>query len=277
MDNHKCLLCGCDDTKYIFTFSGLDIYKKKLNVEGFELKWYGCQKCRVFFSRQYELIDKVYEDETLYDAAYDKNSIKERYSKIINLPDSSSDNAKRVKRCKEYHMQLCELFNTKKDTYEVLDIGAGLGVFIAKLMDSVYQCSALELNKVAATHIAEAMPSVKVYQDYMQNLNFNNTFDVITLNRVLEHIESPIGVMSEVYTALKNNGMVYLELPDTISFYADGDSNEAFASGHYMVYNSSSVMYLLEKTGFKLMKLERLKEPSGKYTIYAIGIKNEVL
>ncbi len=277
MDKQKCLLCEYDNTHYIFTFSGNDVYLNKLGVCDFELKWYKCNNCGVFFSKQYKGIDRVYEDEMLYDAVYDKNSIKERYSKIINLSDSSSDNAKRVKRCKEYHLRLCELFNTKKDTYEVLDIGAGLGVFIAKFMDSVYQCSALELNKVAVTHIAEVMPFITVYQDYMQNLDFNDTFDIITLNRVLEHIESPICVMSEVYKALKNNGMVYLELPDAISFYADGDSNEAFASGHYMVYDSSSVSYLFEKTGLKLMKLERLKEPSGKYTIYAIGIKSEIL
>ena len=277
MGNKKCLLCKSDKTKFKFTFDGLDIYLNKMGISDFELNWYECDSCGVYFSEQYENIEKVYEDETLYDAAYDENEIKIRYEKIINLPEAGSDNAQRVKRCKEYHKGLCRLHGVQKNTYDVLDIGAGLGVFVAKFADEHYICSALELNKVATAHIKSAMPSTIVYQDYTQNLNFQNAFDIITLNRVLEHIKTPINVLSDVYMALSENGMLYLELPDNFSFALDGSSNEAFSSGHYMVYNDSSIMYLFRQTGFRLMKLERLKEPSGKYTIYAIGIKNEIL
>lgn len=277
MENKQCLLCKSDRVDYIFTFSGKDAYLEKLDVTDFKLNWYKCNHCKVFFSTQYSNINKVYEDNSLYDAAYDKISIKERYTKIINLPDHSSDNAQRVRRCKEYHQHLVELFNIQSNSYHLLDIGAGLGVFISKFIDQNYRCSALELNQVASNHIESVLPSVTVYQDYMQNLNFENMFDLITMNRVLEHIETPLDVMLEVYRALKPNGMIYLELPDTLSYYLDGDSNEAFTSGHYMVYSDSSIYFLFEQTGFKLMKLERIKEPSGKYTIYAIGIKNEIL
>jgi ubiquinone/menaquinone biosynthesis C-methylase UbiE len=277
MDNQQCLLCKYNNTSYVFTFSGKDAYLEKLNVTDFKLNWYKCNHCKVFFSTQYSHINQVYEDVSLYDAAYDEKSIKERYTKIINLPSTSSDNAQRVQRCKDYHQHLTKLLNIQSDHYQLLDIGAGLGVFISKFMDQDYQCSALELNQVASNHIQSVLPSVTVYQDYMQNLNFENTFDLITMNRVLEHIETPIDVMIEVYRALKPNGMVYLELPDTLSYYLDGDSNEAFASGHYMVYSDSSIYFLFEQTGLKLMKLERIQEPSGKYTIYAIGIKNEIL
>ena len=273
MDSHRCLLCGSDNTNFKFTFDGVDIYLNKLGVTDFKLHWYECADCGVYFSEQYENIEKVYEDETLYDAAYDKNEIKIRYEKIINLPEASSDNAQRVKRCKEYHQRFCELFGIQKNSYEVLDVGAGMGVFVSKFRDSKYNCSALELNKVAATHISNVMPSVKVHQEYMENLSFNKTFDLITLNRTLEHIKSPVPVMREVASGLVDNGMVYLELPDTLSFIFGKSSNEAFGSGHYMVYNSDSIRYLFGCAGFELMKLERLKEPSGKYTIYAMGIK----
>lgn len=273
MGNKKCLLCKSDKTKFKFTFDGVDVYLNKLGVADFKLNWYECDSCGVYFSEQYENIEKVYEDETLYDAAYDENEIKIRYEKIINLPEAGSDNAQRVKRCKEYHKSLCRLFNVKKDDYKVLDVGAGLGVFISKFQDHEYSCSALELNKVAARHIATAMPDVKVYQDYMENLNFNRAFDLITLNRTLEHIKSPIPVMTEVCNGLSDNGMVYLELPDSFSLVLGGSSNEAFGSGHYMVYNHSSIEHLFRQANLELMKLERLKEPSGKYTIYAIGIR----
>ena len=82
MGNKKCLLCKSDKTKFKFTFDGVDIYLNKLGVADFKLNWYECDSCGVYFSEQYENIEKVYEDETLYDAAYDENEIKIRYEKI---------------------------------------------------------------------------------------------------------------------------------------------------------------------------------------------------
>jgi len=259
-------------------FSGDDIYLKKLNVKDFDLKWYSCKDCGVYFSEQYEKIEDVYQDENLYDASFDKDLIKIRFDKIMNLEKRNSDNVKRVLRCKEYHKNYVNTFDIKKEEYNILDIGAGLGVFLANFLDANYIGHALELNKIASNHILKVLPSVTVYQDFMQNLQIKNKFDLITLNRVLEHISSPIAVMTEVVNALLDNGLVYVELPDSLSYELNGESNEAFSSGHYMVYNSKSLNYIFTEVGLELMKLERLQEPSGKYTVYAIARKkNEIL
>lgn len=269
----NCLLCNSSKTKQKFIYNGEDIYLDKLNIKDFNLIWYECNYCGVFFSNQYSKIDKIYEDETLYDAAYNKEEIEIRFHKIMNLNENKSDNAHRVNRCKKYFFHYRDMFNIKKNKYEILDIGAGLGVFLAKFLDNNFNGSALELNKVASNHIKKSIPSVIIYQDYMQNLNIGNIFDLITLNRVLEHIKTPIDVMQEVKKALKEKGLIYLELPDSYSYSLDSSSNEAFGSGHYMVYNSKSIEYIFNKVGLELMNLSRVKEPSGKFTIYAIGKK----
>jgi len=268
----KCLLCNSLKIEYKFTYSGGDIYLKKLNVLNFDLKWYRCINCQVFFSRQYENIEKIYDDVSVYDANYDEKAIQERYEKIINLPEASSDNYARVVRCKGYHTSFVNMIGSKKTKYNVLDVGAGMGVFIKKFQDTDYELEALELNKVAVKHLKKVL-QVNVHQEYMEELKFEDKFDLITLNRVLEHIERPIDVMNSVSKALKLNGLVYLELPDSLSFEIDGETNEAFSSGHYMVYNSASICYLFDKSGLELLKLSRVREPSGKYTIYAFGRK----
>jgi SAM-dependent methyltransferase len=130
----------------------------------------------------------------------------------------------------------------------------------------------LELNKVAAYHIQENL-NIKTYQNYMQQLDFDGAFDLITLNRVIEHIKTPIEVMTSAKKALKDNGLIYIELPDTLSFTLDGNSNEAFASGHYMVYGPQAIQYLFDKAEIELYAINRVREPSGKYTIYALGGK----
>jgi SAM-dependent methyltransferase len=268
----KCLMCSAEQRIKKFTYNGLDPYMDKLGVD-FDLNWYECGMCGVYFSKQYHNIDQVYEDELLYDASYDKLQIKERYQKILSLPKSNSDNYKRVNRCVEYFDLFRELRDSHSDLYDVLDIGAGLGVFLAELKkDPRFQVKALELNKVAAYHIQENL-NIKTYQNFMQKLDFDGAFDLITLNRVVEHIKTPIEVMISAKKALKDNGLIYIELPDVLSFILDGDSNEAFASGHYMVYGPQSIQYLFDKAKIELYAINRVKEPSGKYTIYALGGK----
>jgi len=268
----KCLMCSAEQRIKKFTYNGLDPYIDKIGVD-FDLNWYECGICGVYFSKQYHNIDQVYEDELLYDACYDKHQILERFHKILALPKSNSDNYSRVNRCVEYFNQYRKLRGSHFDFYDVLDIGAGLGVFLNELKkDHRFKVKALELNKVAVYHIQENL-NIKTYQNFMQQLDFDSAFDLITLNRVVEHIKTPIELMISAKKALKDNGLIYIELPDTLSFKLDGNSNEAFASGHYMVYGPQSIQYLFDKANIELYSINRVKEPSGKYTVYAFGGK----
>ena len=268
----KCLMCSTEQKFKKFTYKGEDPYMKKLGVD-FDLNWYECFSCGIYFSDQHKNIDKVYEDKSLYDGSYDKLQIKERFNKILSLPKYNSDNIKRVNRCIEYFDMFRESQNSTIDYYDLLDIGAGLGVFLAELKkDKRFRLNALELNEIAANHLMKDL-KINTYQEYMQYLDFDGAFDLITLNRVLEHIKTPIEVLISVKKALKNNGIIYLELPDILSFSLDGDSNEAFASGHYMVYGSKSIQYLFNEADIELYSVNRVKEPSGKYTVYAFGGK----
>ena len=267
----KCLLCSSEDTDYRFTYNGYDPYISKLGVK-FDLKWYECRECGVFFSKQYQEIECVYEDDELYDAVYDSSAILERYYKILSLSSNSSDNFSRIERWHKYAYQHVAQ-DKKKQKYSVLDVGAGLGVFLKGLeSDQSLILSAAEPNPVAVDHLINNV-GVNVYNGYIQDLDLKEQFDFITLNRVLEHVSAPIEVMGSVRGLLNDSGLVYIELPDSDSYEKDGEGNEAFSSGHYMVYNQSSIEYLFENAGICLYEIKSVKEPSGKYTIYAFGGK----
>ena len=268
----NCTLCSSNDTEFKFIYTGTDLYLKKIGVK-FDLNWYSCNSCKVYFSKQYSDIESVYEDETLYDAAYNNKQILDRYNRIMSLPPEESDNISRVNRCISYFDHYLNIKNIKNNQYSILDIGSGLGVFPATMVKDIrFVVHALELNKVASSHIKDNI-GITVYEDYMQNLNFHNKFDFISLNRVLEHVSTPIEVMKLVKKAIKDIGLIYLELPDSLSYKLDSNSNEAFSSGHYMVYNPSSIKYLFKVSDIILYDIQRVKDPSGKYTIYAFGGK----
>ena len=58
----NCTLCSSNDTEFKFIYTGTDLYLKKIGVK-FDLNWYSCNSCKVYFSKQYSDIESVYEDE----------------------------------------------------------------------------------------------------------------------------------------------------------------------------------------------------------------------
>lgn len=266
----KCLLCGSTKNKFIFNYRGTDIYLNSLGAGGFRLKWFKCLDCCVYFSRQHKEIERIYDDVNLYDAQYDHKGIGQRFRKIMNLGQGLSDNAVRVKRVKAFHKRYLEEFGITKRIYSILDVGAGLGVFLARFLDNDYRGEALEINRVAVRHLKEIL-SLPVHSCRIEEAAFKHGFDLITLNRVVEHIKEPIPFLISVKEALNRKGMIYLELPDSIGYELCGERCDAFASGHYMTYNPESVLYLLKKSGLETLTMNRLLESSGKRTIYVFA------
>lgn len=268
----KCLLCGSGKTKFLFNHSGKDIYLKRLGADDFRLKWFKCSGCGVYFSIQHPDIEAIYADESLYDGRYDEEGIRRRFRMIMRLKREASDNASRVKRVKSFHGRYAKEFKIGKPPYRVLDVGAGLGVFLARFINNSYKGSALEINQVAVKHLREKL-RIPVHACPLEQVKAAGTFDLITMNRVMEHIKQPIVVLKAAKDIMSRRGIVYLELPDSISYELCGKKSEAFASGHYMVYNPESISHLLRRSGFDILAMSRVLEPSGKRTIYAFARK----
>lgn len=268
----NCLLCNSQKIDFKFSYNGNDIYLKRINKIDFKLDWFECASCGVFFSKQYQNIRDVYSDLDLYDAQYDKDSIKERFEAIMSLDENSSDNAMRVKRIKSFHNRYITNFDLHRKPFSILDVGAGLGVFLSKFLDNNFVGTALEVNKIAANHLKKSL-NIKVYQKKIQDVNSRLKFDIITMNRVIEHIKEPIEALSFVHKIVKKNGYIYIELPDVFSYRFSGNKSDAFASGHYTVYSPKSLSWLLERCGFDILTLDRVLEPSNKFTIFAFAKK----
>jgi len=266
----KCLLCGSKRNKFKFVYMGRDIYLEKLGRNDFRLRWYECGNCGVYFSEQYGKIEGVYDDNDMYDAQYDREGIKARYHEIMGLNEDESDNALRVRRVKAFFLRYRAETGRIRERYQILDVGAGLGVFVAKIADDMFSPDALEMNSVATNHIREEL-GFPVFNIPVQEFEAEKAYDLITMNKVIEHIKKPVPVLKSIKRILGKDGIIYLELPDTRSCEFHGHASGAFASGHYMVYNPASIFYLLGKAGFEILSMDRIQEPSGKLSIYSFA------
>jgi SAM-dependent methyltransferase len=151
----------------------------------------------------------------------------------------------------------------------VLDIGAGMGVFLYAFLDSKWEGVAVEPDRYCCELMKQKMSQATILNGYSSEVPHTARYDLITLNRVLEHIKNPLPVLREEYDHLNDDGILYIELPDVWSYFYDGPNNEAFGYGHFIVYSPAALELLARGAGFELIHLNRVNEPSTKFSLYA--------
>jgi SAM-dependent methyltransferase len=223
-----------------------------------------CMLCGHWYS------DHAMDLSNLYSGAYVESTyghrMRQTFDRILALPDEKSDNAGRVARvlafarsCFPHGRQLT-----------LLDIGSGLAVFPYRMKHAGWQCTALDPDPRAAAHAREVAGIQAIVGDFMviggEQLG---AFDAVTFNKVLEHVEDPVAMLSKAARHLNPKGFVYVEVPDGEAAANEGPEREEFFIEHHHVFSPASMAMTAERAGFRVEALERLREPSMKFTIRA--------
>ena len=226
-----------------------------------------CTNCKHHYSILYFNLKDLYK--TKYSKHTYGKEIDKIFKKIVNLPQKKSDNYLRVKRFLN--------FFEKKNIYKknILDIGSGIGIFPYSLKQLGLNITCLESDKNLSNYLSKDLKLKTIKKDFI-NANIKNKFDIITLNKVLEHLEAPIPFLKKIYKILKKNGVLYLEVPDTLSATKKGKNREEFFVEHLHGFTKNSLRFLCRKTQYKIVTIKSIIEPSTKYTIYSF-IKKQIL
>lgn len=232
-----------------------------------------CSLCRHFVS-----IHKL-EAGALYEEAYvratygDLKGLRAAFTRIVSLPTSQSDNAGRVARVLRY---ADAHFGGDDGSRSVLDVGSGLCVFLHGMKAAGWACTALDPDERAVEH-ARSTVGVEAIRGDVMRVDAHVGVDVVTLNKVLEHVKNPIAMLARSRAWLRSGGFLYLEVPDGEAASADGFQREEFFVEHYHVFSPASVALMATRAGLCLNTVERLREPSGKYTLRAFCTLDEPL
>jgi 2-polyprenyl-3-methyl-5-hydroxy-6-metoxy-1,4-benzoquinol methylase len=136
------------------------------------------------------------------------------------------------------------------------------------MKNAKWDVSAIDMDRRLVEHarnivgVNSMLADVKVVKDI-------GTFDLISFNKVLEHVDDPISMLAAVRRLLNDNGFIYIELPDGENAESEGQNREEFLLGHIHVFSAASMALLIKKAGFNLISMERLREPSTKFTLRA--------
>jgi 2-polyprenyl-3-methyl-5-hydroxy-6-metoxy-1,4-benzoquinol methylase len=217
-------------------------------------------------------------DPSLYAGGYvdstygDEAGLRRAFERIVSLPPEKSDNLGRVERLLAFAGA-----HFGPAARSILDVGSGLGVFLHAMKRAGWRGTALDPDARAAAHARDVVGVEAVTADWLE-AEVLGRFDVVAFNKVLEHVKDPIAMLRKAREHVAPGGFVYIELPDGEAAAppgGEGFGREEFFVEHWHVFSLASVALLAQRAGFRALSVERLREPSSKYTLRAFLAPNE--
>jgi 2-polyprenyl-3-methyl-5-hydroxy-6-metoxy-1,4-benzoquinol methylase len=136
----------------------------------------------------------------------------------------------------------------------VLDVGAGLGVFLFELLCHGKVC-AVEPNKQSQRFLKDRL-CVSCFDSLYE---VPTTHDVVSCIHTLEHVEDPESFLLNLGAVTQSGGRLFLEVPDAKEFdYLPPDHDE-FNSCHCTFFTPETLMWLVQDAGFKVTDLHMVR------------------
>jgi len=186
------------------------------------------------------------------------------FERVIALPPERSDNAGRIARVQSF----ASAHLGAGQDIRLLDVGAGLGVFPHAVKRAGWHCTAIDPDERAGAHMRDQVGVDAIVGDFM-SIEGAGRFDIVTFNKVLEHVEDPVAMLRRARQFVAAGGFVYVELPDGEMAAQAGAAREEFFVEHLHVFSFVSTAMLADRAGFRPIAIERLQEPSTKFTLRA--------
>lgn len=271
MRNITCILCGLDNTKEIA--KGCDRY---INVDNKQFTIVQCRSCELgYLNPQPSLheLSKYYSSEYppyLNDYNVFKEGLLFRILRNIKrkffISSNTSDTT--TKTSKDMSMK------------KALDFGCGNGRYLLQLRQQHPNWELYGFDISTNKEILKIGKDVTIITDKIDELlsNFEKgSFDELSLNNVLEHLNEPILTLKDLMHLVKKNGTVRIEVPnlDSIKFKIFGSNFSSLdIPRHLFHFNEKTIKEICRMCGLETVSIE--KSGSAKSTVrslhYALNI-----
>lgn len=149
--------------------------------------------------------------------------------------------------------------NTQKShSSNLLDIGCGKGIFLNVAKQDGWNVTGIEPTNRSAEY-ARNIHNINVIEAGLFESNIaSNSFDVVTLWHVLEHLPEPSKVITEVERILAKGGVLVIAIPNIESIQAQFGGGKWFhldPPRHIVHIPAKVLTKLLEKNGFHVEKI----------------------
>jgi 2-polyprenyl-3-methyl-5-hydroxy-6-metoxy-1,4-benzoquinol methylase len=254
-----CPVCGSASVQFALSVKDHSVSKKEFPV-------WQCSACDLRFTQDVPdaiSIGSYYQSE---DYISHTNTSKGLVNKLYQFVRKRTMTAKRKLVSKE----------TGLDKGALLDIGSGVGSFVATMKEHGWSVTGLEPD-AGAREVAK-----KTYTIELENIEklFQlpaNSFDAITLWHVLEHVHDLQSYIAQLQTLLKDNGRLLIAVPN----YTAKDAaiyKEYWAAydvpRHLYHFSPQSIKTLVERHGMSVKKYKPMWYDSFYISLLSSKYKN---
>lgn len=246
----NCYFCGNDKTVVVSFFDKPDKYLKAMGVKENHREWLYCPFCGLYQNKNTLSNDELKEAYSKYrDESFRKTTVDKDFKKITSL--SKSENLDRV--------VWLNVNCVWKPIRSMLDIGSGFGVFPYEMGKTMQEVVCVEPEETSANFIEQEL-HFRCYRDFYTPFLIEERFDLVTLVHVLEHFRDPMVALWGIHrNNIKKNGLLFIEVPDSIEFDYLPQSHDEFNSLHLFFFSVGILDNMLRKVGFTPFKIERIK------------------
>ncbi|MDD5084865.1 MAG: methyltransferase domain-containing protein, partial [Candidatus Omnitrophica bacterium] len=220
----KCGICGAHDASLIYHFDFADVVLCK-----------GCGTAQTL---------KLVPESASYEEGYFTGKLPGMGVDYTGLREIFlADNRKRLK----------EIEKRKRGGRKILEIGCATGYFLEVCRERGWDAYGVEPSRFASARARER--GLNVFCGELKDANLKReSFDVVTLWHVLEHLRDPLGTLVSVGNLLKKDGLLVLTVPD----FGSGRSKKMKEKWphlepamHLYHFTRSNLGDILKKAGFE--------------------------
>lgn len=230
---HACNFCGRSEFRLLFHARDLN---RRVTDEQFGI--YECKSCGLVIT--YPLPEDL---SKYYPAPY--YHTRKKFDPVKNLLK---------------HKRVLAKLKHYKSGGRLLDVGCNIGSLAKAAADSKFQASGIDISADAVSYAREELLVDAHCGDFSTYPFPEEAFDVITLSHVLEHARDPKDTLSRAYRSLKQDGVLFLAVPDFDSLQSGLFRQRWFhldVPRHTCHFRREVLAAVLLETGFRIESVEQ--------------------
>lgn len=240
MEAVSCNLCGQDSFDIFVVRKDLSLF-----IPG-DFRSVRCKNCGLVYLNPRPAADSMTE---IYPDEYDQYS---------TAPSQERSHLKRWVRRRGLHKRVQAILQYKK-AGRLLDVGCATGLFLDEMRQQAgWEVQGVEISPFASAYARQQL-GLEVKTGTVEDAGYPaNSFDMITLWNVLEHLPDPIATLHHLHNLLKPDGLLIFNTPNLdcldARFFGSAWAGFDFPR-HFYVFSNETLNAALEKTGFR--RIER--------------------